>query len=78
MKVVQILIERTDGGQQEILMLNTLEEVQTQRSAHILISFTAEGKWRFLSILLAEEYIELMLDIAEGKVSKSLFIQCWR
>ena len=44
LKVVQILIERTDGGQQEILMLNTLEEVQTQRSAHILISFTAEGK----------------------------------
>ena len=40
--------------------------------------YTAEGKWRFLPILLAEEYIELMLDIAEGKVSKSLFIQCWR
>jgi hypothetical protein len=49
LEVLQILMKRTAEGQRKTLMLNTLGEVQTQRSAHILISLTAEQQKSILN-----------------------------
>ena len=51
LEVLQILMKRTAEGQRKTLMLNSLGEVQTQRSAHthILISLTAEQQKSILN-----------------------------
>ena len=67
-------MKRTDVGQQQILMLNTLEEVQTQRAANILISLTAEWQKSILnwcwalkaSVQLSSLEFSVCLYTAEG------------